>query len=247
MSIAPNVFVHRMNAFLFMHVVASLDVYGSPMHVLQSFDQPNATSEGELFYTRHYNSRLSERQTAVTFQSLTALSGRAMQVNYTVEQSAEWGGFVDFGFILRDERVHDCSGATALAFWYNNVVKSSAAGRVHFRFVLLEGSNCSSACSEMPGSALENYYSFHHILDDEPGWQQVSLVPRICTTSLHHVSVPHLCPPSLYRVHALRLPRLCLPSLYHVSATACLCSTSLCRGSRRLSRVFSGKHRTERR
>ena len=185
-------------------------------HVLQGFDRP--TPETELSYERFFNSSISERETSVSLQSDWVLSGtNAMQINYTIEQTAEWGGFIDVGFVLQDDKeeaacagtsangpesaatacggsepVHDCSSASTISFWYNNLVPphdgaTPLPGRVHLRFILLEASDCTSGCDAPPGDArildplrlpiskLEHYYSFHHVLGSETGWKRIEV------------------------------------------------------------------------
>jgi hypothetical protein len=57
------------------------------------------------------------------------------------------------------------------------VKAQSQPERAHYlRLILLDDSHCTSQnCSLSPGQGLENYYSFHYVLDDEPGWKELQI------------------------------------------------------------------------
>jgi hypothetical protein len=96
-----------------------------------------------------------------------------MRVIYNVTQTEDWGGFVEVGHI--ENNSYPLTGASKISFRYYVENKSSSPGRAHFRFILLEGSDCVKDCAMMPGQQLENYYSFHQILDRDPGWHTVTI------------------------------------------------------------------------
>jgi len=94
----------------------------------------------------------------------------ALRVEYQVAQTENWGGFVDFGWILNSTGVaHNCYGATHLSLWYKILQPQSVIGKVHLRLILMDDSDCTldgHDCADAPGQNLENYYSFHYVLDD---------------------------------------------------------------------------------
>ena len=67
----------------------------------------------------------------------------------------------------------DWSGYDSISFSYNNTVLQSLEGRVHLRLNL---SDYAEIADPMNYTGLgEYYYSFHYILDNEPGWNTVTL------------------------------------------------------------------------
>lgn len=110
----------------------------------------------------------------------------ALQIDYGVQATETWGGFVDFGWIM-DKTPYNCYGATHLMLHYNVLKPQSLQERVHLRLILLDDSDCQPdedgnytyICAEAPGQALENYYTFHYVLDDaEPGWKELRMELR---------------------------------------------------------------------
>jgi len=73
----------------------------------------------------------------------------------------------------RDGGPWDWSGYDSLSFSYNNTVTQSIADRVHLRLNL---SDYAEIADPLNYTGLgEYYYSFHYILDSEPGWNTVTL------------------------------------------------------------------------
>jgi len=109
----------------------------------------------------------------------------ALQVEYSVEQTETWGGFVAFSFILNatSESSHNCVGANYLSLWYKIVDPQSLPGRVHLRIILFDDSDCDGkGCDSSDGVYLENYYSFHYVMDGENGngtdWKELRVELR---------------------------------------------------------------------
>ena len=73
----------------------------------------------------------------------------------------------------RDGGPWDWSGYDSISFAYNNTVIQSLEGRVHLRLNLSDYAEIADP-SNYTGLG-EYYYSFHYILDSEPGWNTVTL------------------------------------------------------------------------
>ena len=73
----------------------------------------------------------------------------------------------------RDGGPWDWSGYDSISFKYNNTVAQSLENRVHLRLNL---SDYADIADPLNYTGLgEYYYSFHYILDSEPGWNTVTL------------------------------------------------------------------------
>ena len=73
----------------------------------------------------------------------------------------------------RDGGPWDWSGYDSISFKYNNTVAQSLESRVHLRLNL---SDYADIADPLNYTGLgEYYYSFHYILDSEPGWNTVTL------------------------------------------------------------------------
>jgi len=156
-------------------------------YVIEPFD-----SVSDQWFTRVYNDQgkinltisTSSEDNEVELQALNdpAVQGPlfgngALRVEYEVVQTEDWGGFVDFGWILNSTGVaHNCYGATHLSLWYKILEKQSLPGRVHLRLIMMDDSDCTLDgydCADPPGQNLENYYSFHYVLDDNHGTDNI--------------------------------------------------------------------------
>ena len=71
----------------------------------------------------------------------------------------------------RDGHLWDWSAYDSLSFSYYNSIPSSLAGRAHLRLNLSDYAGVPDGYSGLG----EYFYSFHYILDDEPGWNTVTL------------------------------------------------------------------------
>lgn len=149
-------------------------------YVIEPFD-----SISDQWFTRRYNDQGKLNLTVSTLPRVgddhpklddqvlhhSHLFGNgALRVEYQVAQTETWGGFVDFGWILNSTgAAHNCHGATHLSLWYKILEPQTVLGRVHLRLIVMDDSNCTldgHKCADAPGQNLENYYSFHHVLDD---------------------------------------------------------------------------------
>ena len=71
----------------------------------------------------------------------------------------------------RDGHVWDWSAYDSISFSYYNSVPADSADRVHLRLNLSDYAGVPDGYSGLG----EYYYSFHYILDNEPGWQTITL------------------------------------------------------------------------
>ena len=110
-----------------------------------------------------------------------AVSGAAsLRVDYEVVQAEGWGGFAQYSRVFAGAML-DCSGATELSFWYNNVAAQSAATRAHLRLIVHECEGEDGCLVENAAGAwassddVENHYAFFGVLDDAPGWRRAAV------------------------------------------------------------------------
>jgi len=116
--------------------------------------------EDEIFAPIYYTSEISENATE------EVIYDGHFYVNYTVEQTETWGGFIQYDFVAPGRAYFNVSKAQAIAMDYDILKTSSSPGRAHIRFLMLDRSDCWVDCGHFSPN-LENYYSFHYILDEQ--------------------------------------------------------------------------------
>ena len=72
-----------------------------------------------------------------------------------------------------DAGVYDWSGYDSISFSYNNTISQSLEDRVHLRLNLSDYGDVADPAN-YTGQG-EYYYSFHYILDNEPGWNTITM------------------------------------------------------------------------
>ena len=154
--------------------VGGEDLLAASLHigVDETFDTAVAH---DIWYPEYYQSELSEQRTLTTLRDGTLTS------NYTIEQAETWGGFVSYGHISTDQSYYNLSSATSVSLQYNVTTVASPSNRAHLRLILYDTSDCIEDCSSAGNNNLENYYSFHNILD-ESGFGIIK-VPLVGTSS----------------------------------------------------------------
>jgi len=111
-----------------------------------------------------------------TFKLVADASGRTLAESW--DPTFDWDATFDNGItmleMLPDEgEVWDWSGYDSLSFSYYNSVAQSLEGRVHLRLNLSDyGAIADPASYTGLG---EYYYSFHYILDNDPGWNTITM------------------------------------------------------------------------
>ena len=137
-----------------------------------SFDEAVPTTE-DWYFARRYNGGGSLN---LRIDKDRYSGSGALRVDYEVVQTEGWGGFLDFGTILdTGSYFSSCAGASHMSLRYKILEPQSLPGRAHLRLILLDGSHCDDdSCWRPPGQALENYYRFHYVLDDEEcEWREI--------------------------------------------------------------------------
>ncbi|APF19197.1 hypothetical protein Calab_3510 [Caldithrix abyssi DSM 13497] len=95
----------------------------------------------------------------------------ALKLEYSAHNTESWGGYTKVEHWNPDSNgVYNWSNYDSIMVWYYNAVPQSLPGRVHFRFNLHDVSDAANGAATYDVTECEYYYSFHHILDDEPGW-----------------------------------------------------------------------------
>ncbi len=95
----------------------------------------------------------------------------SMRIDYKAQNAESWGGFVKIEHYADSMAVFNWSTHDSISFWYNNIVPQDLAGRIHLRFNVGDVSDI--PINTMDGNQTEFYYSFHYILDNEPGWHEI--------------------------------------------------------------------------
>lgn len=101
----------------------------------------------------------------------------AMKIDYSVHNNETWGGFVKLEHWNPDSTsTYDWSLYDSLSIWYNNTIPASEAARVHFRLNLHDVSDATNGPATNDVGQVEYWYSFNYILDNEPGWHELTFV-----------------------------------------------------------------------
>ncbi|MBS1272265.1 MAG: hypothetical protein MAGBODY4_01405 [Candidatus Marinimicrobia bacterium] len=103
---------------------------------------------------------------------------RAMELDYRIEDSESWGGFAKLEHFYPDTGgTFDFSAFTDLSFSYYVSAPQSIEGSTQLRVCLWDVSDSPNGDSTYVVDNAEYWYSFHQVLDSEPGWntQTISL------------------------------------------------------------------------
>ena len=115
----------------------------------------------------------------ITIQGFNAGVPEATWIFKMVRAGAQFANFDTDPFIeqLRnattEDGVWDWSGYDSISFSYNNTVSQSLADRVHLRLNLSDFGDIADPANY--AGLGEYYYSFHYILDNEPGWNTITM------------------------------------------------------------------------
>jgi hypothetical protein len=109
----------------------------------------------------------------VSYESYEIVAGgAAMRIDYY----ALGGSGAYLPHFHRDSLgVYDFSAYDSLIFWYYNDIPQSIAGEVHMRFNLADVSDSPNGNKTYDFAETEYWYSFHYILDDNPGWTKIAI------------------------------------------------------------------------
>ncbi|MBN2601211.1 MAG: T9SS type A sorting domain-containing protein [Candidatus Marinimicrobia bacterium] len=143
--------------------------------VINGFDAAPDTSYWDIFMGD--NAIADSSYLEYSFVANPVVAGdSAMKVVYSAQNSESWGGFVKLEHWKADSNsTYDFTGYDSISFMYYNELPASAAGRVHLRLNLHDVSNSADGNKTYDVAQCEYYYSFHYIMDNEPGWQEIKL------------------------------------------------------------------------
>ena len=99
----------------------------------------------------------------------------SMQLDYSVHNIESWGGYAKIFHMHPDVEnggVYDWSDYNTISFTYYNASSTDVPGVIEFRFNLSDYAEIDDAGYNGLG---EYYYSFHQILDSEPGWNTIDI------------------------------------------------------------------------
>jgi len=99
----------------------------------------------------------------------------AMKIDYSVHNSESWGGYSKLHHYYPDSLstgTYDWTLYDSISFSYYNLTPQDSVGRVHLRLNLGDYGDIEDSAYHDLG---EWHYSFHYILDNEPGWNTVTL------------------------------------------------------------------------
>lgn len=143
--------------------INSFDTADPDTNYFLFFDSDNAVSDSSYLNVSFVTDNVQE-------------GSGAMLLEYMANNAESWGGFVKLEHWTSDSMgTYDWSLYDTLSFWYNNVVPQDESGRVHLRVNLHEVSNSPLGNFTYDVGDVEYYYSFHYILDNEPGWNRIDI------------------------------------------------------------------------
>lgn len=144
--------------------------------IINSFDEAPADSTYWAFYQNpSADSTVSYMNYEFVADPVHEGAG-AMQVDYSVQNAESWGGFVKLEHWNPDSNgTYDWSLYDSLSLWYYNAVPQSDPGQVSFRVNLHDVSDAADGNHTYDVGEVEYWYSFHFIMDSEPGWNEIKL------------------------------------------------------------------------
>ncbi len=106
---------------------------------------------------------------------VTSGSG-ALQIDYSVHNAESWGGYSKFEHWHPDSgSTYDFSAYDSISIKYYNSVPQSLADRVSLRMCLQDVSDSPNGDTTYTNEEAEYYYSFHYVLDSDPGWNEIKM------------------------------------------------------------------------
>lgn len=141
------------------------------------FEHVNAVTQHGGHYQTSEHSDSTKAYVHVSYVSDPVKFGSgAMRLEWSTHNSESWGGYAKLEHWYPDSNgVYDWSSYDTVSFWYYNETKSTLSGRVHLRFNLHDVSDSENGNKTYDVMQCEYYYSFHYILDDEPGWHEIKI------------------------------------------------------------------------
>ena len=156
----------------------SIVVFILPMYIygqmVYNFDVEPDTSFWDFEISESADSTLSYTSLSYVTDEVSEGSG-AMRIDYSAHNIEGWGGYAKVYHYHPDAETggsYDWTGYDNLSFDYYNHTAQSEASSVHLR---LNISDYAGAPDSSYIGLGEYYYSFHYILDNEPGWNTIEI------------------------------------------------------------------------
>lgn len=153
--------------------------------LINSYDQADPDTNYWAFFDNHGGKHYQTSASAdgskgwinITYPTDQKIEGAgAMQLEYSAQNIESWGGYTKLEHWNPDSNgVYDWSLYDTLSVWYNNTVPQSEVGRVHLRINLHDVSDASTGNKTYDVTQVEYYYSFQYVLDNEPGWHELTI------------------------------------------------------------------------
>lgn len=140
---------------------------------LESFDADYDSTYWEYEYSENADSLKGWINRSVETTEVQDGAG-AMKLEYSVHNIEGWGGYSKIFHMAPGAEVYNWSAYDSISFWYYNSVKQSLENRVELRFELYDVSGDIPDTTSNPGDT-EFYYSFHKVLDMDPGWNEIKM------------------------------------------------------------------------
>ncbi len=167
---------------LFVLLALPILVFGQPW--INNFDQASPDTnywayfdnQGGQHYQTDTNADSAKGWIIVTHVTDPVHEGAgAMKLDYSVHNAEGYGGYTKLEHWNPDSNgVYNWSGFDSVMIWYYNAVPQSLPGRVNFRFCLSDVSDGTDPNTKDVGQT-EYYYSFHYVLDNQPGWNRIAM------------------------------------------------------------------------
>jgi len=136
---------------------------------------PTSTVGGHYQTSTNADSALGWIKTSYVDNPVYSGAG-ALRIEYSVHNIEGWGGYTKLEHWNPDSNaVYDWSAYDSVRVWYYVETPCSLPGRVEFRFNLHDVSHADSGAKTYDVTQCEYYYSFHDILDMQPGWNKIEL------------------------------------------------------------------------
>ena len=151
--------------------VGGSEMFSSPLYIAEGMSFQDMI-DTEIYRTDYYQSPKSEELTHMN------ISDGTVTIDYVVEQTENWGGFLSLTWLPPASAYYNMSTATDLVLDYRVLDGASEPGRVTFRVILGDNSNCLNRCD----ADEEKWYSFHSILDSAEDEVKHLTIPLIGDT-----------------------------------------------------------------
>jgi len=160
-----------MISILFMSLMPTY-IFGQ---IINSFDSEPDSDYWSYEVSENANPTLSYVNNSIVSDPVIEGIG-AMQLDYSAHNIEAWGGYAKIYHMHPDiGEVWDWSGYDSISFSYYNLVPQTSTGSqtVHLRLNLSDYGDIEDP-TNYTGLG-EYYYSFHYILDNEPGWNTITM------------------------------------------------------------------------